>query len=165
MEWKEPKQKKAWTYDEALNHLQKLCVIEDRCHFDLRRKLIEHKVYGDDLENILSDLITEGFLNEERYAKAFIRGKYRQKKWGRNKIRQALKQKHISEYCIKKGMKEIDLEEYYDILLEQTAKKLRTTRESNPYKLKQKVVNYLMTRGFEYELIAEAYQEVREREE
>lgn len=151
-----PLQKKnPWTPDQALAHLQKLCAVEDRCHFDLRKKLIEHQIYGDEAEEILAELISEGFLNEERYARAYIRGKYRQKAWGRNKIRTHLKQKQVSDYCIKKGMQEIDDEEYFEILTAQASKKHPLIREKDERKRKQKLINFLMSRGYEYHLITE----------
>jgi len=70
------------------------------------------KIYGDDLEEIISELIDENFLDEERFARSYARGKFRIKKWGKNKITQELKRKKVSAYCIKKGMTEIDEEEY-----------------------------------------------------
>jgi len=99
-------------YDLALAKLQKYCVYQDRCHSEARTKLLKLKVYGDDLENVMSELIQEDFLNEERFARSFVRGKYRMKKWGRDKIRMELKKKSISAYCIKKGMEEIEEDTY-----------------------------------------------------
>ena len=104
-------------YEKALLKLQHYCAYQDRCHQEVRTKLLDIKVYGDELENIMTDLIRDDFLNEERYAKSYCRGKFRMKKWGKNKILQGLKLKRISAYCIKKGMTEIEDDEYIGTLL------------------------------------------------
>ena len=106
------KQKKRLTEEEALSKLMKYCAYQDRCHQEVRTKLIQLEVYGDKLEQVMSRLIEEDFLNEERFARSFARGKFRIKKWGKNKITQALKRKNISPYCIRKAMTEIGDQEY-----------------------------------------------------
>ena len=77
--------KQYWSRDEALLNIQKYCALQERCHQEVRFKLIEHSIYGDILEELIADLITNDFLNEERFAKTYARGKFRMKNWGRNK--------------------------------------------------------------------------------
>lgn len=154
-----PKRKRL-SPQEALVAMQRFCAYQDRCHQEVRTRLIEHQVYGDDLEDILSDLITENFLNEERFAKSYARGKFRIKKWGRLRIRRELKFRQISEYCIKKGMLEIEDEDYYATLLDVLSKKDNLLTDSDPYKRKKKLVDHATRKGFEYHLITEALQEL-----
>lgn len=137
----------------ALEQLKSFCAYQERCHKEVRTRLIEYQVYGDDLEDIISELISEGFLNEERFARSYTRGKFRIKKWGRLKIKKELKFKQISEYCIKKGMTEIDEEEYFDSLLSILTKKNNSSHEANIFKKRQKLISYAANRGFEYEVI------------
>lgn len=140
--------------DDALIKLQSYCSYQERCHTEVRTKLISLKIYRDDLENIITQLIDEGFLDEERFARAYARGKFRIKQWGRIKIKIALKQKKVSDYCIRKAMTEIVEEDYLDTLEQLIVKKLRTEDFSNlDYKSKQKMTNWAMGRGFELPLI------------
>ncbi len=141
------------TKREALIKLQKYCAYQERCHKEVRSKLLEYKVYGDELEEVISDLIQENFLNEERFARTYARGKFRFKKWGKRKILGELKRRSISDYCIKKAMTEIEDEEYNSTMYAVVEKKLSNTKSKNKYDLKQKVVNYSIQRGFEAHLI------------
>ena len=108
--------KKYISKDDALSKLQRYCAYQDRCHQEVRSKLLDLGIYGDDLEEIISDLISENFLNEERYARSYARGKFRIKRWGRMRIQQELKQRKISAYCLRKAMEEIEEEEYEQTL-------------------------------------------------
>ena len=100
--------KKYISKDEALSLLQKYCAYQDRCHQEVRTKLLSYQIYGDDLEDIISQLIQEKYLDELRYAKSFVRGKVNIKKWGPIKIKQHLAQKQISAYCQRKAFEEIE---------------------------------------------------------
>lgn len=131
-----------------LKKLQKYCAYQDRCHQEVRTKILEYKVYGDELEEIISDLISENYLNEERFAQSYARGKFRMKKWGRNKILLELKRRKVSAYCIKKGMKEIDEEEYEKTIIELTKKKWDTLSGHEAIKRK-KVFEYCYRKGYE----------------
>ena len=102
------------TKKEAIDKLQRFCIYRDRCHSEVRSKLLQLKVFGDDLEEVISELIRTDYLNEERFSVNYARGKYRTKNWGKNKIIQELKKRSISNYCIKKALKEIDLENDYE---------------------------------------------------
>lgn len=148
-------EKKYISRDEALQKLQRYCAYQDRCHRDVRTKLLDLGVYGDELEEIMTDLIRENFLNEERFARSFARGKFRLKQWGRNRILRELKMRDISEYCIRKAMEEIDEDEYMQTLREVLNKKARTLKEADVFKRNQKLAQHAIRRGFEAELVWE----------
>jgi regulatory protein len=139
------------SFDLAVEKMRKYCLYTDRCHKDVRTKLIKEKIYGDELEQIMSILIEENFLNEERYAKAFATGKFRQNKWGKNKIKMELKSRNVSSYCIRKGLEEIDDEEYLMVLEKLWHKKFATLKGGEEFVKKQKVVNFLVNKGYDYE--------------
>ena len=149
------KKKPYWSKDEAVANIQQYCAFQERCHKEVRYKLIEHAIYGDLLEEIISDLISNNFLDEERFARTFARGKFRMKQWGRNKIKQELKIRDVSAYSIKAAMTEIDGDEYLSVLSNLIAKKERTTTFKNQFDKKKKLTDYALSKGYEYELIAE----------
>ncbi len=138
---------------DALIRLQKYCAYQDRCHQEVRSKLLEIGMYGDELEEIMAELITENFLNEERFARSYARGKFRMKHWGKNRIRRELRFRKISDYCIRKAMEEVDEEGYLPALRELLEKKKRLLREKDTYKLRQKLGQHALRRGFESELV------------
>ncbi len=135
---------------EAIN---RYCHYQERCHHEVRYKLVELGARGEELEQYLTDLIQAGLLNEERFAQSYVRGKFRINQWGRKKIVQSLKQKQVSEYCIKMGLRQIDEEEYAATILH-LAKKKWTELKSERSKAirKQKVLRYLLQKGYEYDL-------------
>ena len=104
------------TKAQVLDKLQKYCIYQDRCHTEVRTKLLQLQVYGDELEEVMSKLIEDGFLNEERYAIAYASGKFRINHWGKRKIMLGLKSKHISDYCIQKALQKIDQKEYLSLI-------------------------------------------------
>lgn len=143
-------------YETALKKLQKYCAYQDRCHSEVRSKLIELEVYGDRLEQIIADLISEKFLDEQRFANSFAGGKFRIKKWGRTKIRLELKMRKVSDYCIKKALlQEIPDEDYLDTLAQVLKKKASLTQEPNAFKRNSKIAKYAISKGFESHLVWE----------
>lgn len=139
--------------DIALQKLMRYCVYQERCHQEVRSKLLDLGVYGDDLEEIIAELITENFLNEERFAVAYAGGKFRVKKWGKIRIRMELKKRKISDYCIKKAMQEIDEEGYIEGLYKVIEKKIPTEKEMNVFKLKGRLAKHAMRKGYESHLV------------
>ena len=137
----------------ALSQLQRYCAYQDRCHNECRTKLLELGVYGDTLEEILAQLISEDFLNEERFAKSYTRGKFRIKQWGRIRILSELRFRKISPYCIKEGLKEIDENEYTATINELLAKYGRTHPDLTGFDLRQKATQYVLSKGFEPDLV------------
>lgn len=140
------------TYDEALKKLQHYCAYQDRCHSEVRSKLLDLKIYGDELERVILDLISEDFLNEERFAQSYARGKHRIKKWGRHKISANLKMKRVSAYCIRKGLLEIDEEEYLDTLRQLLIKRLS---EGLSFEEVGKAAKFAINKGYESALVWE----------
>lgn len=139
---------------DQMEKIKRYCAYQERSHYDVRGKLIELKVYGEDLEETIGILIEENYLNEERFACALARGKFSLKKWGRLKIRQALKQHQVSDYCIKKAFLEIDEEAYqktFDLLAEKKWDDLRS--EKNRFTKMGKLQHYLLSKGYESEYI------------
>jgi len=147
------KQKKYISYDNALDRLQKYCAYQDRCHQEVRTKLIELGVFGDDLENIIVELIEEKFLDEQRFAIAYARGKFRYKKWGRIRIQRELRMRKISAYCLKKAMSEITDEDYMETLETLLLKKNEILREKNIWKRRKKLADYVISKGYESYLV------------
>lgn len=132
------------------------CVYQDRSHYEVEQKLKELRTLNEDERGeILIWLIQNNFLNEERFSKSYARGKFYQKKWGKIKIMQGLKQKKIPTNLIDKGIEEINEEDYKSTLMELTEKKWNIIRESEIYLKKKKIYNYLLQKGYEYNLINE----------
>ena len=107
------------------------------------------------MERIISQLISEGFINEERFAIAYAGGKFRIKHWGKIKIRLALKQKNISDYCINKALKEINSRDYQRTLEKTILDYSKKISEKNPLKKNYKIAQHLISKGFEPELVWE----------
>ena len=153
------KKKKSFTPQQALLKAMSWCAYQERGQQEMRDKLYEWGLFPDAVENIIAELISKNFLNEERFAIAFAGGKFRIKKWGRVKIRVELKRRKMSAYCINKAMAEIDDKDYMRTLRQLAEKKLKETKEKNPLKKKYKVMSYLVSRGFEPELVREILNE------
>lgn len=145
--------KKQITKEQALQKLKHYCAYQERCHSEVKEKLYNLGAWKKDHDEIIATLIEENYLNEERFALAFAGGKFRVKQWGRVKIKYELKQKQVSEYCIKKSLKQIDEEEYIKVL-NKLAKEKYTSLKSEQYLIrKKKTMDYLITKGFEMDLI------------
>ena len=145
--------KKQLDPSQALSKAEKYCAYQERSHKEVRDKLYSYGLWKKDVEEILTQLITSGFLNEERFAKAFAGGKFRMKKWGKHKIENELKHRGISSRCIQTGLKEIDTADYRKTLQQLIKKKAQTVTESNPFKKRNKVANFVIGKGYEPELV------------
>lgn len=147
--------------DAALQRLQRFCAFQDRCHLEVRRKLLDLGIYGADLEEIICQLVEENFLNEERFARSFARGKFQMKSWGRIRIIQELKARQISAYCQRKALEEIDLVDYTKKLAQLLQMKMQATGIVNlDYPEKQALFQFALRKGYESELIQEALQDL-----
>ena len=138
---------------EALIKAANFCAYQERTHKEVRNKLYELEVSGDESEAIITWLIENNYLNEERFARLFAGSKFRQKKWGRIKIRQELKMRGVSDHCLKAGMSEIDGDDYMVTLQEIIEKKSKDIKDSNKLIIKQKLVKFALSRGFENDLV------------
>ncbi len=138
---------------EALQKAAMFCAYQERTQQEVRDRLKEWSVFGDDAEAVIAELIQQNYLNEERFAKAFAGGKFRIKGWGKRKITQHLKQRGISGYNLNEAMKEIAPADYRDTLGSLLDKKRQTLRDDNPLVVKQKLVRYALSKGYEFDLI------------
>lgn len=145
---------------EALARIYRYCAYQERSHQEVKNKLYEYGLYSSEVDELLSRLITEGFLNEERFAKAFAGGKFRMKKWGRLKIQNKLESLGLTNRCIGRGMKEIDAVDYSKVLKDLLKKKAQQTIEENPYKRRDKVARFAIAKGYEPELVWETVKEI-----
>lgn len=133
----------------------RFCAYQDRCHKEVEDKLREMRMIPEACEQIIITLMQDDFLNEERYARSFVRGRFRIKKWGRVKIKQHLKQKEISLPIIKLALSEIDEEAYHTTCRELAKKKLKLIKEPNSFKKQKKLSDYLLQKGYESGLVFE----------
>ncbi len=151
---------KSYTVKEATVKLMQFCAYRDRSHKEVEDKLKEMRMIPAAQEQIIMKLMQEGFLNEERFARNFVRGKFRIKKWGRIKIKQELKFREISSPIIKLALTEINNEEYRSVLYELAEKKLRSIRETDNFKKKKKLSDHLLRKGYEASLVFEITSEL-----
>ena len=152
--------KPSFTVDEIKRKLEQYCVYQDRCHKEVIQKMRDFNLIPEAKEMILLSLIQENFLNEERFAKSFARGKFRIKNWGKQRIIRELKFRDISAYNIKTALKEIDEQEYIASIYRITENRNEVLSESDGYKRKKKLIDFLMRKGFETELIYKVVNEV-----
>lgn len=176
------KPKKYLSFGEALAKLQAYCAYQDRCHVEIRQKLSDLGVYGEVADAVFERLIEDRFVDEERYAKSFARGKFRMKGWGKVRIKQALQQRQISAYCIKKALDEVDIVSkesgkgyfveneadteggdkngYTEKIIDALRTKERRLKENDPQKW-QKMAAFALSKGFEADLVWAAVNEIR----
>ncbi len=145
--------KKPLTKEQALQKLKHYCAYQERCHSEVKEKLYQLGVWKKDHDEIMAALIEENYLNEERFAIAFAGGKFRVKQWGRVKIKYELKQKQVSEYSIKKAMKQIDEEEHLSVLNKLAKEKYAALKSEQYLVRKKKTIDYLLAKGFEPEVV------------
>lgn len=149
----EPKRKKITDPKEALSKAEHYCAYQERAQQEVRDKLYEWGLWPDAVEQTISELISGGFLNEERFAKAYTLGKFRQKGWGKIKIKQGLKLKRVPEVLIKKALALIDGDAYTATLTDILIKKAKTLPEKDRFKRRYKLQQYAVSRGYESDII------------
>lgn len=148
--------KKYLTKEEALQKAKHYCAYQERCHSEVKEKLYGFGLWKNDVEDLLSTLIEEDYLNEERFAVQFAGGRFRLKQWGRVKIKYELKQKKVSEYLIKKALKGINEDDYRKTLQKLfDQKKKLLSAEKNLFIRKRKLQDFLLQKGYELQLIAD----------
>lgn len=156
----EPVFKKKYTPQQAKLKMESYCAYQERSHFEVKEKLYSYGLYSTDVNEILSYLIQNNFLNETRFAEAYVSGKFNIKGWGRNKIKQGLKLKRVSDANIKHALKQIDAEDYFKKIKQTIEKKNKLIKEKNKVKRKYKLLAFLASKGFESDLVHEAIKEV-----
>lgn len=138
----------------VLDSITHYCQYQERSHKEVRNKLYELGCTTPEVEEHLIELIQADILNEERYARALARGKFRMKQWGRRKIIQQLRLQQVSEPCIKKALTEIDEEEYYQVATKLAEKKISEIKsEKNYFTRRQKIYRYLVQKGYENDIV------------
>jgi regulatory protein len=138
---------------QALVKIEAYCAYRERSQVEVRQKLYDYGLYPPDVEQIIVKLIESNFLNEQRFACAFVRGKFNQQQWGRVKIKQALYQHKLSPYLLKKAMAEIDEADYQETLERVVLKKYQMVKAKNEFERKGKVAAYVISRGFEGDVV------------
>jgi len=146
---------KTFTVDEAKRKLEYYCSYQERCHYEVVEKLRSMNMIPQVVDTIVVHLIENNFLNEERFAQSFARGKHHIKKWGKIRIVNELKFRNISKYNIEKALKEITPEDYQKTFHEAAEKQWDSIAEKNPQKKKKKFCDYFLRKGFESHLIFE----------
>ncbi|MBO0330661.1 RecX family transcriptional regulator [Muricauda sp. CAU 1631] len=151
---------KFYSVQEATKKMERYCAYQERCHKEVTEKLRAMNMIPEAIDQIVGHLIQENFLNEERFAKAFARGKFNIKKWGSNRITRELKFRGISTYNIKSALAEIQNDDYLKTFDELAKKRLGQIKETNPFKKKKKLSDYLLYRGWESHLVYEKANEL-----
>jgi regulatory protein len=155
--------KKVYDVSIAIERIKNYCALQDRCQWDVLQKLREWGLQQATKNHILEILITDKFVDEERFATSFCRGKFRIKNWGRSKIINELKRKQISIICINTGLKEIDEKEYNLVLEKLFFQKKSSIKEKNQFIRKTKIANFLIQRGFENNLVWDKIRELSDK--
>ncbi len=151
---------KTYTIDEAQLKLQNYCAYQERCHQEVRQKLKEMHMIPEAIDTIIVHLLEHNFLNEERFAKTFVSGKFRIKKWGKYRLTSALKKKDVSKFNINLAISQIPNTEYIDVFNDLAKKKANSIREKDKWKKKKKLVDYLFYRGWESHLVYDKVNEL-----
>ncbi|MBU2907052.1 RecX family transcriptional regulator [Arenibacter algicola] len=152
--------KNSYTVDEATKKLEGYCAYQDRCHKEVISKLRTMNMIPEAIDVVVGHLIKENYLNEERFARSFARGKFNIKKWGKNRIENELKYREISKYNIRLAMQEIDSKEYLKTFNALAKKRLAEIREKDLQKRRKKLADYLLYRGWESGMVYEKVYEL-----
>jgi len=152
--------RKTYTVDEALLKLQNYCTYQERCHQEVRQKLKEMRMIPDAIDLIIVHLLEHNFLNEERFAKTFVSGKFRIKKWGKHRLTLELKKKDISKTNINLAISQIPNTEYVEVFNDLAEKKALSILEKDKWKKKKKLIDYLLYRGWESHLVYDKANEI-----
>jgi regulatory protein len=152
----------SYSFEQALVKMEAWCAYQDRCLFEVKTKLDTWLISFENQERIIQKLIENRFLDDKRFVESFVSGKVRIKRWGRVKIKHHLIQKRIDKSLIQHGLNDIDGEIYWQNLLVLAIKKMKEIKPSeNPWKAKQKVANFLASKGYEQDLIFDALKELK----
>ena len=155
--------KRVYDISIAIERIKNYCALQDRCQWDVIQKLREWGLQQATKDHILEILITNKFIDEERFSTSFCRGKFSIKNWGKRKIINELRRKQISSICINTGLKEID-EKEYDLVLEKLFyQKERSIKDKNQFIRKTKIANFLIQRGFENNLVWDKIRELSDK--
>ena len=152
--------KKTYTLQEATRKLEHYCAYQERCHQEVRQKLTQMHMIPQVIDTIIVHLLEHNFLNEERFAKTFVRGKFKFKNWGRGRLTYELKKKDISKVNINQALTEISDAEYIGLFNDLAEKKANSIVKTHVLKKKKKFVDYFLYRGWEAHLVYEKANEL-----
>ena len=152
---KEPERKKVYSKKEGFLKACNYCAYQERSQNEVRSKLYDLGLYPSDVELVISDLIQENFINEERFANAYTSGKFRIKGWGKKKIKQGLLLKRVPEKIIANALKKVDETQYLEKLSQLLLKKKDLLKEKNQLKERYKLTQYALLKGYESDLISD----------
>ena len=138
---------------EAKLKISKYCAYQERSQAEVRDKLYSLNIYGDDAEEIISELITENFINEQRFADIYAGSKFRLKKWGKIKIKNHLIEKKVSERCIREALEKLEEADYLTTARELISGKRKSIHLEDPYQINYKIYRYMISKGYEPEVI------------
>lgn len=152
--------KKTYTVQEATKKLEHYCAYQERCHKEVKQKLEGMYMIPEAIDVIIVHLLKHNFLNEERFAKTFVSGKFRIKAWGRRRLTFELKKKDISKVNINQALNTIENEEYIEVFNSLAEKKASSIKENNKFKKRKKLIDYLLYRGWESHMVYEKANEI-----
>ena len=152
--------KQTYTLNEAIKKLEHYCAYQERCHKEVQQKLKEMGMIPEAIDVVIGHLLEHNFLNEERFAKTYVQGKFKIKKWGKRRLTLALKQKDVSKYNINLGLSMLSDEEYIVTFNTLAEKKFNSIKETNSLKKKKKLADYLLYRGWEPHLVYDKVNEL-----
>lgn len=138
---------------EAKKKIATYCAYQERCHSEVATKLYAYGLYREQVEELTAWLITENYLNEERFALTYAGGKFRVKKWGKLKIRQALEYKKVSAYSISNALHQIEEKDYLSTITDLIIHQQKKVDEANVYIRRNRIAKYLNSKGFEPDLV------------
>ena len=139
--------------NDAYLTLAALCAQAEHCQYEMLEKMRRWELPEEEQARVMQRLVSERYVDDERYARAFVKDKVRYNKWGRRKVEQALWQKHIDDDIRQRVLDEVDDEEYLDVLRPLLKQKRRSTKAASDYELNQKLVRFALSRGFTYDII------------
>lgn len=140
-------------YSYLLSRMEKYCAYQERCVFEVEHKLGQWKAQPQVIEKIINELINNGFIDEERFARVYAGSKFRLKKWGKNRIYRELKMRKIPDIYIEMGLNEIDDEEYIGMIRQLITKKDALLKDDNPIRREQKIAAFVIGKGYKPGLV------------
>ncbi len=146
---------------EILTKMERFCAYQERCEQDVRKKLLSFSLPSSETDKVIDALIDGNYINEARFAKLFVSGKFRIKHWGRIKIKSELRKRRISENCIAEAMKEIDEAEYINTVQQLLNKQINLSNNKINHDLRVKIARYLQSKGFEQQLVMDELNQIK----
>lgn len=141
------------TYEMALQRLSALCASAEHCEYEMTEKMRKWEVEESDCERIMEYLRKAKFVDDERYARAFVKDKIKYNKWGRRKVEQGLWAKHIAEDIRQRVLDEVDESQYKSVLNDLLKSKRRSIKAANDYEMNRKLIKFALSRGFDYSIV------------